>query len=126
MNLNWLLADGPNSLAGNPRCASRSNWARLRFTFLTLFMVLSCLPSARAQISASIKGIVTDSSGAPVPSATVKTTNLETRASRSVITDDLGRYRVVARPLCEYDLRVAKPGFQDAIRSRSHLVVSQE
>src|SRR6266481_7946010 len=89
-------------------------------------MVLSCLASVRAQISASIKGIVTDSSGAPVPSATVKTKNLETGAIRSGITDDVGRYLVLALPVGEYQVRVAKPGFQDAIRSGIHLVVGEE
>src|SRR6266436_2839458 len=126
MDLNWLLAVGPNSLADNRRCSGRSTWARHRLTLLTLFMVLSCLASVRAQISASIKGIVTDSSGAPVPSATVKTKNLETGAIRSGITDDLGRYLVLALPVGEYQVRVAKPGFQDAVRSGIHLVVGQE
>src|SRR5467141_5273613 len=126
MDLTWLLAVGPNSLADNRRCSGRSTWARHRLTLLTLFMVLSCLASVRAQISASIKGIVTDSSGAPVPSATVKTKNLETGAIRSGITDDLGRYLVLALPVGEYEVRVAKAGFQDAIRSGIHLVVGQE
>src|SRR5467141_3154155 len=126
MDLTWLLAVGPNSLADNRRCSGRSTWARHRLTLLTLFMVLSCLASVRAQISASIKGIVTDSSGAPVPSATVKTKNLETGAIRSGITDDLGRYLVLALPVGEYQVRVAKPGFEDAIRSGIHLVVGQE
>ena len=126
MNLNCLLAVGPNSLVDNRRCASRSNWARHRLTLLTLFMMLSCLPSARAQISASIKGIITDPSGAPVPSATVKTKNVETGAIRSGITDDAGRYLVLSLPVGEYELRVTKPGFQDAIRSGIHLVVGGE
>jgi len=89
-------------------------------------MMLSCLPSARAQISASIKGIITDPSGAPVPSATVKTKNVETGAIRSGITDDAGRYLVLSLPVGEYELRVTKPGFQDAIRSGIHLVVGGE
>src|SRR6266436_6361075 len=126
MDLNWLLAVGPNSLADNRRCSGRSTWARHRLMLLTLFMVLSCLASVRAQISASIKGIVTDSSGAPVPSATVKTKNLETGAIRSGITDDVGRYLVLALPVGKYEVRVAKAGFQDAIRSGIHLVVGQE
>src|SRR5713101_2626843 len=126
MNLNCLLAVGPTSLVDNRRCASRSNWARHRLTLLTLFMMLAYLPSARAQISASIKGIVTDPSGARVPSATVKTKNLETGAIRSGITDDAGRYLVLSLPVGEYELRVTKPGFQDAIRSGIHLVVGGE
>jgi hypothetical protein len=84
------------------------------------------LPPARAQISASIKGIVTDSSGSPVPSATVKTKNIETGATRSGLTDDAGRYLVLSLPIGEYEVRVTKPGFQDAIRSGIHLVVSEE
>jgi hypothetical protein len=61
-----------------------------------------------------------------VPSATVNTQNLETGAIRSGITDDLGRYLVLALPVGEYEVRVAKPGFQDAIRSGIHLVVGEE
>jgi len=61
-----------------------------------------------------------------VPSATVKTKNLETGAIRSGITDDVGRYLVLSLPVGEYDVRVAKPGFQDAIRSGIHLVVGEE
>jgi hypothetical protein len=126
MTSNCLSELEPNSLADNRRCTNRSNWAPHRITFLTLFMMLSCLPSARAQISASIKGIVTDPSGAPVSTATVKTKNLETGAIRSGITDDAGRYLVLSLPVGEYEVRVTKPGFQDAIRSGIHLVVGEE
>src|SRR5712664_2829844 len=122
MNLNCLPASPPH----HRRCPGRSNWARHRLTLLTLFIVLSCLPSVRAQISASIKGIVTDSSGSPVPSATVKTKNIETGATRNGLTDDAGRYLVLSLPIGEYEVRVTKPGFQDAIRSGIHLVVSEE
>jgi hypothetical protein len=89
-------------------------------------MMLSCLTPARAQVSASIKGTVTDPSGAPVPSAVVKVKNLETEATRNSTTDDAGRYLVLSLPVGEYELRVSKPGFQDAIRSGIHLVVGQE
>jgi hypothetical protein len=56
----------------------------------------------------------------------VKTKNLETGAIRSGITDDAGRYLVLALPVGEYEVRVTKPGFQDAIRSGIHLVVGEE
>jgi len=93
---------------------------------LALFMVLSSLPSARAQVSASIKGTVTDPSGAPVPSATVKTRNFETGAVRSSITDAAGHYLVLLLAVGEYEVRATKSGFQDAIRSGIHLVVGEE
>jgi hypothetical protein len=89
-------------------------------------LLLACLPSAGAEVSASIKGMVTDPSGAPVPSAAVKTKNLETGAIRSSVTDDAGRYLVLSLPVGEYEIRVSKGGFQEAIRSGIHLLVGGE
>jgi hypothetical protein len=126
MNRNDLSAVGQNSFADNRRCAGRSKWARHRLASLTFFLMLSCLPAARAQVSASIKGTVTDPSGAPVPSADVKTKNLETGSIRSGTTDDVGRYLVLSLPVGEFEIRVTKTGFQDAIRSGIHLVVGEE
>jgi len=126
MNSKWVSAVGPSFLAENRRCASRSKRARRWLVSVTFFMTLSCLPAARAQVSASIKGTVTDPSGAPVPSAVVKVKNLETEATRNSTTDDSGRYLALSLPVGEYELRVSKPGFQDAIRSGIHLVVGQE
>jgi len=101
----------------------------MRF-YAALFVAFICAansaPSARAQLSASIAGIVTDPSGAPVPAATVTTKNLETAAVRNATTDDSGRYLVLSLPVGLYEVRVAKQGFQDALRSGIHLVVGQE
>jgi hypothetical protein len=90
------------------------------------FITLACLPSARAQVSASIEGIVTDASGAPVPTATVTAKNTETGAVRSAITDDAGRFQIVWLVVGQYEVRVVKAGFQDAVRSGIWLVVGQE
>jgi hypothetical protein len=88
--------------------------------------MLSSLPTAHAQVSASIKGIVSDASGATVPSSIVTTKNLETGAIRSAATDDAGRYLVPALPVGQYEVKASKPGFQDATRSGIRLVVGQE
>jgi hypothetical protein len=79
-----------------------------------------------AQVAASITGIVTDPSGAPVPTATVTTKNLETAAVRNSSTDDSGRYLILSLPVGQYEVRVSKSGFQDAARSGIHLVIGQE
>ncbi len=102
--------------------------ARLSYfsLLLTAFLIITCLPSARAQVSASIKGEVTDSSGAGVPNANVKATNLETGAIRSSVTDGAGEYLVLALPVGEYEVRVTRPGFQDAVRGGIHLDVGRE
>ncbi len=120
-----LLAVKPNSLADSQRCGW-SNWARRRLRLPTLLMMLTCLPSALAQSSASIKGIVTDPSGAPVSAARVTAKNTETGAVRSASTDDAGRYQIVWLAVGQYELAVAKPGFQEAIRGGIRLVVGQE
>ncbi len=125
MSLNRILVVRPNSLVDNRRRASRSNWVRHR-RMLPLFMMLTCWLSTRAQVPSSIKGVVTDPSGAPVPAATVTTKNTETGAARSATTDDEGRYQIVWLPVGQYQVAVTKPGFEEAIRSGIRLVVGQE
>jgi hypothetical protein len=94
--------------------------------FLVLPLLVLCSPHAQAQTSASIKGIVLDPSGAPVPGASVKAKNLETSSTRTTTTDELGRYLLLALPVGEYELRVSKSGFRDAIHTGIYLVVGQE
>ena len=126
MSLKCLLLVRPNSLGDSRRRSSRSNWARHRRMLPTLVMMLTCWPSTRAQVPSSIKGVVTDPSGAPVPAATVTTKNMETGAARSAGTDDEGRYQIVWLPVGQYQVAVTKPGFEEAIRSGIRLVVGQE
>jgi len=83
-------------------------------------------PSARAQLSASITGFVTDPSSAPVASAAITAKNIETGALRYSLTDDSGRYVVLSLPVAEYEVRAAKPGFQDGLRTGIHLIIGQE
>ena len=89
-------------------------------------LLLGCLPAAHAQVSASIKGVVTDPSGAPVPSAAVAAKSVETGAIRNSTTDEAGRFQLLALAVGEYEVSVTKRGFQVAIRGGIHLVVGQE
>src|SRR6202158_2800814 len=86
----------------------------------------TCAPPTRAQVSASITGLVTDPSGALIPSAAIVAKNIETGATRNSVTDDAGRYILLALPVGLYEVRVTKAGFRDAIRSGVHLAVGQE
>jgi hypothetical protein len=79
-----------------------------------------------AQVSASLTGFVTDPSGAPVGSAQVTVKNTETGAIRTSTTDDAGHYQVLSLSVGEYEVRVSKTGFQEAVRSGIQLVVGQE
>ena len=91
-----------------------------------LLLIAAAAPSLRAQVSASIAGVVSDTSGARVPAAAIIVKNLETGAIRSTVTDDAGRYQVLALPVGEYEIRISKTGFQEQIRSGIHLAVEQE
>ena len=97
-----------------------------RFCAAAFLLVLICVPPANGQVSASVKGLVTDASGATVPSAAVTVKNVETGAVRSGVSDDGGRYVLLALPVGEYEVRAAKNGFQNAVRSGIHLVVGEE
>lgn len=91
-----------------------------------LLAILVFAREAHAQVSASISGRVTDPSGAAVSGATVTAKNLETEVVRSTNTDDAGRYSILSLALGEYEMRITKQGFQEAVQSGIHLAVGQE
>src|ERR1700719_3705343 len=99
------------SLAALPR-ARRSVLPAL---FAALLAALAGALPVQAQVAASITGAVTDPSSAPISAAAVTTRNLETGAVRNTTTDDAGRYLVLSLPVGQYEVRVTKPGFKEAV-----------
>src|ERR1700690_1014727 len=94
---------------------------------LLLFALLWLCPSfASAQVSATLSGTVTDQSGAAVRAAGATTRNLDTGLSRETVTDQVGRYQLFALPLGQYEVRVKKAGFAEAVRTGIRLVVGQD
>ena len=77
------------------------------------FVWVSSAPTAWAQSASSgtIAGTVTDASGAVVNSATVMLTDVSTKSSHSVTTNETGRYVFVNVDPGKYDLSVSKQGF---------------
>jgi len=126
MIMNFLLVARPGSRVSNHRTASHPKFPIIRCALLALLLLTLRLPSAHAQVSASIHGIVADASGAPVAQVAVRAKNLETGVVRTTNTDDVGRYLVLALPVGRYEVRISKSGFQDAVRSGIYLVVGEE
>jgi Carboxypeptidase regulatory-like domain len=93
---------------------------------LALFFACLCVPRSTAQVSASLSGLITDPSGAAVSAASVTAKNVDTGLSRTVPTDQGGRYRFFALPVGPYEVRVTKDGFAEGIRSGVRLVVGQD
>src|SRR6266478_2512958 len=102
----------------------------MRFRAMTfiagIVLAATCASSTSAQVAASITGTVTDPSGAPISAAAVTAKNLETDVTRNSVTDEAGRYAILALAVGRYEVTAAKPGFQNATRAGIHLAVAQE
>src|SRR3989454_453010 len=71
-----------------------------------------------AQVTtATISGVVQDSSGAVIPGVSVAVKNIDTGVSRTITTDEGGRYVVPDLSLGNYEVEAQLPGFQTEVRS---------
>src|SRR5215468_10196571 len=79
-----------------------------------------------AQVTtATIAGVVQDSSGAVIPGVSVAAKNLETGITRTATTDEGGRYTVPDLTLGNYEVEAQLPGFQTEVRSGITLTVGR-
>jgi len=94
---------------------------------LTLFLValLTTLNVAGQQITGSIRGTVSDPSGAIVQAATVTAKQIETGLTRVAITDRQGEYVLVELPIGHYQLETQAKGFQTYLQQGISLDVNQ-
>ena len=85
----------------------------MRVTFLRLIMCIGLLAvAAFAQIdTGSVVGTVRDSSGAPVPKATVTLTNKATNQTITATTNDAGEYQFNALHAGSYSVKAVVSGF---------------
>jgi hypothetical protein len=107
----------PDSVAGRVR-------ALIGVTLLFMLVAASSPPPAQAQTvgSGSIRGMVTDESGAGIPGVTVTVSSpaLQLR-ERIVVTEPGGDYQVRDLPIGTYAVRFEIPGFQTLIRQEIRL-----
>jgi hypothetical protein len=101
---------------------------KLSIVRLSVIVCLWCLSSvfAGAQVSATLSGRVTDSTGAAVSGVTVTAIDLDTGVSRTVVTNQVGLYELVALPVGSYEIHATKQGFAERIRTGVVLVVGQD
>jgi hypothetical protein len=94
--------------------------------FFTVWLVVLFAAAGYAQFTnANLLGTVSDSSGAPVPDASVTVTNTDTGLSRNTKTDQSGAYSFNALPVGQYQIVVEKTGFSKYTQSGITLVVAQ-
>lgn len=103
--------------------------ANLFLAMAVMLVVLVSQPvsqQARAQItSATISGVIKDSSAAVLPNVSVVISNQETGLKRSVATDDQGRYNARDLAVGSYEMAVSLTGFKEFVRKGITLVVGQ-
>jgi hypothetical protein len=63
----------------------------------------------------AITGTVSDETGAVLPGATVEVRHLSTGSTRTVITDERGKYSVPNAALGSYEIEAALAGFQTVL-----------
>jgi hypothetical protein len=76
--------------------------------------------------TATILGVLKDSSGAVVPDVAITAKNVETGLTRTAASAADGSYRLPALPVGAYEVRVEHPGFRTEVRSGLTLAVGQE
>src|SRR5262245_15433548 len=117
-------------IENSTRCASNfltistrtfpSQRSRMRTCVWTISVIV-CLLSSQVVFTqsqsdkADLSGIVYDSSGAVVPSATITITSSSTGLVRTASTDRLGHYRLPVLPPGVYSVRTDAPGFASIV-----------
>lgn len=89
-------------------------------------VVLGAAPVWSQSYTASVRGAVTDASGAAVPGAKVVVTESDRGVQHTTVTDSLGRYVVTALPPGNYTLSVEASGFRKHVQASFPLTVQQQ
>lgn len=93
-----------SSLSGRPALA------------VAIFLFL-CSFALYAQVTSTIQGHLSDTSGGSVPKALVKVTNVNTGVSRTAYSAEDGYYRIPDLLAGSYEVRVEMVGFKTIVRS---------
>jgi hypothetical protein len=87
-------------------------------------LALSSVPAFAQRFSATLRGTVTDSSGAVIPGVTVTARNRDTGLTRSATTDEAGLYTFAELPVGVYEVDAELSGFKKAVLQNVELNVA--
>src|SRR5437660_8294866 len=104
----------------------RSEWLKSLGIGLLVILAMALPALSQTQITTgTIQGTVTDANGAIVAGASVEIKNLGTNLTRTLTTDDGGRFVALALPPGPYSVTVSKQGFATAVAERLDLTIGQ-
>src|SRR5262249_52963825 len=96
------------------------------FAAIVLLIVFgTCQVSAQTS-TATISGLVRDTTGALIPGVNVTVKNTESGIARTVVSTENGGYNMPLLPLGPYELTTTMAGFKQEVRRGINLVVGQE
>ena len=91
-----------------------------------IILVLFAASALAAQVTtATVYGVVRDSSGAVLPGAAVTITNQGTNLSRETISDERGEFAIPALPVGRYTLKIELSGFKSYTNQGMELSAGQ-
>ncbi len=91
-----------------------------------VILAIASVAGAQTQITTgTIQGTVMDANGAVVPGANVEIKNLDTNFSKTMTTDDGGRFVALALRPGNYSVTVSKQGFATLVVEKTELTVGQ-
>ena len=85
---------------------------RVLFWLVTILFLLCPVVSRAQQLTATLTGTLTDSSGAVIPNANITVTQTSTNAARTVQSDASGNYSVTSLQAGTYTVSVSSSGFE--------------
>src|SRR5215475_14459255 len=88
-------------------------------------MLFACACASAQQITANIRGTVSDPSGAVVEGATVTARETETGLARTATTDHAGNYVLLELPVGHYRLQIQATSFQTYVQDGISLNVNE-
>jgi hypothetical protein len=90
---------------------------------LLAISVASCLAQ---EVTGTISGTIKDEQGGILPGVSVSARNVETGSGRTVITDDVGVYRLAQLAPGRYEIKAELAGFQTAVLQNIAISLAQE
>lgn len=98
----------------------------LVFCLACFFVTVGCITTIGQAQTGEVLGVVTDSTGAAVPGATVTITNTGTGNTRSLKSDDQGRYDIGNLDIGSYDVQAEMQGFAPQVQKGLTLAVGHK
>src|SRR5437870_12268853 len=103
------------------------SFEKFAIAVVALIALPTCLVFAQTSTAtATILGVVKDTTGALVPGVSITVKHTETGQTRAAISSETGDYNVPLLPIGAYEITTAMPGFKQQVRSGINLAVGQQ